>query len=130
MFHKYKISVNGNNLLAYSEDITIFTNFLVKLFSYYEGKKIEIKKVRYYSDPDLHEFLHGYDLDGEDYALLTVNLQVFAQPYFEYFLGAFTLRAIDTGTDTDDIFTDYISYSETSDFICRIQDYERSKGDD
>jgi hypothetical protein len=121
MFHKYKISVDGNNLLAYSEDITIFTNFLVKLFSYYEGKKIEIKKVRYYDDAELHEFLHRYDLEGEDYALLTENLQVFAQPYFEYFLDGFALR------DADNAFADYISYSETSQFICAGQDIELSK---
>lgn len=123
MFHKYMISVDGNNLLAYTEDNTIFGDFLVKLLSYYEGKKIEIKKVRYYEDPTLHEFLHGYDLDGEDYALMTVNLQVFAQPYFEYFLDGLALRDMETYNS----FTDYISYSETSNFISAIQDYERSQ---
>ena len=121
MFDKYKISVDGNNLLAYSEDDTTFTNFLVKLVSYYKGKKIEIQKVRYYSDPDLHEFLHGYDLDGEDYAFLIEHLQVFAQPYFEYFINTLKYK------DTDSVFVDYLPYSETSNFICGIQDYERSK---
>lgn len=121
MFDKYMISVDGNNLLVYTEDDKDFTNFLVKLVSYYKGKKIEIKKVEYYDDVVLHEFLHGYDLYGEDYALLTVNLQVFAQPYFEYFMNTLKYK------DTDSCFVDYLSYSETSDFIARIQDYERSK---
>ena len=121
MIDKYKISVDGNNLLAYALDAVPFTFFLAKLLSYYEGKKIEIKKVRYYDDVELHEFLHGYDLDGEDYTFLTVNLQVYAQPYFECFLNTLKYK------DTDSVFVDYLPYSETSDFICRIQDYERSK---
>ena len=121
MFHKYKISVDGNNMLVYTEDITIFTDFLVNLVSYYDGKKIEIKNVRYYSDPELHEFLHGYDLEGDDYALLTEHLQVFAQPCFEYFLNSLPYQ------DTDSCFVDYVPYSITSDFIFGIQDYERRK---
>lgn len=121
MVDKYKISVDGNNLLAYALDAVPFTFFLAKLLSYYEGKKIEIKKVRYYDDVEFHEFLHGYDLDGEDYALLTANLQVFGQPYFEYFLNYLSDKY------KVDCFADYISYSETSDFICCIQDIERSK---
>lgn len=121
MFDKYMISVDGKNLLAYTEDDTDFTNFLVKLVSYYKGKKIEIKKVRYYDDVVLHEFLHGYDLDGEDYTFLIDKLQVFAEPYFEYFLNTLNYK------DTDSYFVGNLSYSETSNFICGIQDYERSK---
>ena len=121
MFHKYKISVDGNNLLAYSEDITIFINFLVKLLSYYDGKKIEIKKVRHYNDPELHEFLHGYDLDGEDYTYLIEKLQVFAQPYFEYFLNSLKDK------DTDSCFVEPLPYYQTSQFICAVQDIELSK---
>lgn len=124
MFDKYMISVDGNNLLAYAEDDTVFGNFLVKLLSYYKGQKIEIKKVKYYDDVVLHEFLHGYDLEGDDYTFLTVNLQVFGQPYFEYFLNSLIYN------DTDSCFVDYIHYSETSGFIAAIQDYERSKGAD
>lgn len=124
MFHKYKISVDGNNLLAYSVDITIFSNFLVKLFSYYEGKKIEIKKVRYYDDAELHEFLHGYDLEGYDFVILSEKLQVFGQPYFDEFLLSLPYK------DSDSCFVDYLSYSKTSEFISTIQNYELSqKGD-
>ena len=121
MFDKYMISVDGNNMLAYAEDDTVFGNFLVKLLSYYEDTKIEIKKVRYYDDVVLHEFLHGYDIDGEDYALMTVNLQVYAQPYFEYFINTLKYK------DTDSVFVDYVHYSQTSGFIAAIQGYERSK---
>lgn len=126
MFDKYKISVDGNNLLAYEEDKIPFSYFLVKLVSYYEGKNIKIKKVRYYDDADLHEFLHGYDLDGEDYVFMKENLQVFAQPYFEDFLNNFSMKF----KDTVNVFVDYLPYSETSDFIVAIQDYERSKEGD
>ena len=121
MIDKYKISVDGNNLLAYTGDDVPFTWFLAKLLSYYKGKKIEIQKVRYYTDPDFHEFLHGYDLDGEDYSFLTENLQVFAQPYFEYFLNTLKYK------DTDSYFVGSLPYSKTSDFICAIQDIERSE---
>lgn len=124
MFDKYMISVDGNNLLAYTEDDTIFGNFLVKLLSYYEGKKIEIKKVRYYEDPTLHEFLHGYDLEGYDFVILSEKLQVFGQPYFDEFLMSLPYK------DSDSCFVDYLSYSKTSEFIFGIQDYERSQEGD
>lgn len=124
MFHKYMISVDGNNLLAYAEDMTIFCNFLVKLFSYYKGKKIEIKKVRYYDDAVLHEFLHGYDLVGEDFVILSEKLQVFGQPYFDEFLLSLPYK------DSDSCFVDYLSYSKTSEFIFAIQDYEISQEGD
>lgn len=123
MFDKYKISVDGNNMLVYTEDDTILADFLVNLLSYYKGMDIEIKKVKHYDDPELHEFLHGFDLEGDDYALLTEQLQVFAQPCFEYFLNSLPYK------DSDSCFVDYLKYSETSDFIVDIQDYELSKGD-
>lgn len=127
MLEIYKISVNGNCMILFSEDDIKHCVFVARLTEYFSGNLIHVDKVRNWNnidlDIDLHIFLHDLnnDVDYADYALIQEKMKVFAQPFFESFLDTFLPYE-----DTDSCFVDYVDREYTEYFLCKVEENKKS----
>lgn len=113
----YKISVDGNNLILFSEDYIKRCVFIARLSTWFSGKLIKIDQVRHCNAIDLHEFLHDFKHD-EDYVLLNEKIQAFGTSFFESFLDSFL-------NENDEFyFIDYVQRKDTEKFLIKVEEYE------
>ena len=116
MLDIYKIVVNGQPMILFSEDYIKHCIFVARLTEYYSGTQIHVDKVRYYKntdlDIDLDIFLHDLNNDDDyDYALIQQKMQVFARPFFQSFLDSFS----DENDDCN--YIDYIEREYTIQYL-------------
>lgn len=122
MLEIYKISVDGQPMILFSEDYIKHCVFVARLTEYFSGNVIHVDKVRYWKNTDLsidlHIFLHDLyidDADYADYALAQEKIRAFGTPFFQSFL--------DTLYDEDDElnFIDYFDRDYTTQFLCVVE---------
>ena len=123
MLEIYKISVNGNCMILFSEDDIKHCVFVARLTEYFSGNPIHVDKVRYWNIIDLNIFLHDLnnDVDYADYALIQEKMEVFAQPFFKSFLDTFLPYE-----DTDSCFVGYVDREYTEYFLCKVEENKKS----
>lgn len=122
MLNIYKIVVDGQPLILFSEDNIKRCDFIARLAEYFSGSRMHVDKVRYYKNIDLHIDLHIFlhdlyidDDDYADYALIQEKMAVFATPFFQSFL--------DTFQDEDEFnFIDYVERDYTTHFLIQVEE--------
>ena len=113
----YKISVDGNNMILFSEDYIKRCVFLARLTTRFSGKLVKIDEVRYCNAIKLAGFIHNFQRE-EDYILLNRNIQAFATPFFKSFLDSFLHE------NDEFYFIDYVQCTDTLKFLLKIEEYE------